>query len=113
MELRRALTPTMGRAGVLCPLEVLVLCRAKLLDRGSLLVTLIGCRYNITHNFFFEADAWKMDYGGHDSAVTHNVIYHGDGGDHDGNDGQNCLNIWSFLPEHGVPYNNNKCILPR
>ena len=69
--------------------------------------------YNITHNFFFEADAWKMDYGGHDSAVTHNVIYHGDGADHDGGDGQNCLNIWSFLPEHGVPYTNNKCILPR
>ena len=69
--------------------------------------------YNITHNFFFEADAWKMDYGGHDSAITHNVIWHGDGGDHDGNDGQNCLNSWPFLPGHGAVYNHNKCILPR
>jgi hypothetical protein len=54
-----------------------------------------------------------MDYGGHDSEITHNVIYHGAGDDHDGNDGQNCLNAWPFLPNHGAVYNHNKCILPR
>jgi hypothetical protein len=33
-------------------------------------------RYNISENFFFLADAWKMDYGGHDSHITGNVVYH-------------------------------------
>jgi len=63
--------------------------------------------YNIHDNFFFEADAWKMDYGGHDSRFTGNVVYHGH------NDGQNCVNVWPFLPEHGAVWENNKCILPR
>ena len=31
--------------------------------------------YNISDNFFFLADAWKMDYGGHDFVVTGNVVY--------------------------------------
>lgn len=44
--------------------------------------------YNINNNFFFEADGWKMDYGGHDSLFTDNIVYHGS------NDGQNCVNIW-------------------
>eukprot|EP01052_Picozoa_sp_SAG31_P079011 SAG31_NODE_38583_length_295_cov_0.780612_1_plen_68_part_01 len=30
--------------------------------------------YDIHDNFFFMADAWKMDYGGHDSRFTGNVI---------------------------------------
>jgi len=42
----------------------------------------------------FEADSWKMDYGGHDSEFSHNLVYHGAGDDHDGNDGQNCINTW-------------------
>ena len=32
----------------------------------------------------FMADAWKMDYGGHNSRFTDNVVYHAH------NDGQNC-----------------------
>ena len=63
--------------------------------------------YNISDNFFFMADAWKMDYGGHDFAVTNNVVYHGH------NDGQNCFNTWPFLPGHGAVYEDNVCILPK
>jgi hypothetical protein len=66
-----------------------------------------SARYDIRNNFFFEADAWKMDYGGHDSRFTGNVVYHGH------NDGQNCVNTWPFLPGHGAVYSGNKCILPR
>ena len=29
--------------------------------------------YDIHHNFFFDADGWKMDYGGHDSKCVHAV----------------------------------------
>ena len=54
--------------------------------------------YDIKNNFFFEADAWKMDYGGHDSRFVGNVVYHGH------NDGQNCVNTWPFLPGHGAMY---------
>lgn len=63
--------------------------------------------YDIHDNFFFMADAWKMDYGGHDTTFTGNIIYHGH------NDGQNCVNTWPFLPGHGYTYKHNKCILPR
>jgi hypothetical protein len=40
--------------------------------------------YNISDNFFLMADAWKMDYGGHDSIFNDNLVYHGH------NDGQEC-----------------------
>jgi hypothetical protein len=94
--------------------------------------------YNISDNFFFMADAWKMDYvssesrtrnlltpraqpadptrrltlrislqGGHDSIFSDNVVYHGH------NDGQNCLNTWPFLPDHGALYQRNRCVLPK
>jgi len=63
--------------------------------------------YDIHDNFFFMADAWKMDYGGHDSRFTGNIIYHGH------NDGQNCVNTWPFLPGHGAVWEGNKCVLPR
>ena len=74
----------------------------------------------------FMADAWKMDYGGHDSRFTDNVVYHAH------NDGQNCCesacvvcvsvvwltkaalgsdNTWPFLPGHGAVWSGNKCIL--
>ena len=45
--------------------------------------------------------------GGHDSRFTGNIVYHGH------NDGQNCVNTWPFLPEHGAVWENNTCILPR
>ena len=63
--------------------------------------------YDIHDNFFFLADAWKMDYGGHDSRFTGNVVYHG------ANDGQNCVNTWPFLAGHGAVWEGNRCILPR
>lgn len=62
--------------------------------------------YNISSNFFFMADAKKMDYGGHDNVFTDNVIYVRDG------DGQNCINTNAYLPGHGLTYARNKCILP-
>jgi|TARA_B110000902_G_scaffold255806_1_gene321638 hypothetical protein len=63
--------------------------------------------YDIHDNFFFMADAWKMDYGGHDSSFRSNIIYHGH------NDGQNCVNTWPFLAGHGANWSDNKCILPK
>jgi len=30
--------------------------------------------YDIRDNFMFMADGWKMDYGGHDSSFTGNVV---------------------------------------
>lgn len=48
-----------------------------------------------------------MDYGGHDSAFTDNIVYHGH------NDGQDCVNSWPFLTGHGVKWSGNKCILPK
>ena len=62
--------------------------------------------YNISSNFFFDADATKMDYGGHDMAFQDNIIYVRDG------DGQNCFNSGSYLPGHGLTYTGNKCIVP-
>ena len=59
--------------------------------------------YDIHHNFFFQSDGWKMDYGGHDSKFTDNVVY--------GGNGQNCFNAQSFLPSHGVEWSRNKCAL--
>jgi hypothetical protein len=63
--------------------------------------------YNISDNFFFMADAWKMDYGGHNFVFSNNVVYHGT------NDGQNCFNSWPFLPNNGALYENNTCVLPK
>ena len=63
--------------------------------------------YDIHDNFFFMADGWKMDYGGHDSKFTDNIVYHGH------NDGQDCVNSWPFLTGHGVEWRGNKCILPK
>jgi hypothetical protein len=42
-------------------------CECKLQDDGS-------SNYNISDNFFFLADAWKMDYGGHDFVYKGNVV---------------------------------------
>eukprot|EP01043_Picozoa_sp_COSAG02_P006376 COSAG02_NODE_181_length_30783_cov_53.060520_3_plen_208_part_00 len=109
--------------------------------------------YDIHDNFFFIADAWKMDYvsvaphsqpgtrerrlpwlrlwlrlpysmpvawhaffalqGGHDSKFRDNIVYHGTGSFHGGNDGQNCVNAWPMVPGHGCEWTGNKCVLPR
>jgi hypothetical protein len=48
----------------------------------------------------------NRDYGGHDMVFAQNVIYVRD------SDGQNCFNQQSYLPNHGLVYERNKCILP-
>ena len=61
--------------------------------------------YNIHDNFFYQADGFKMDYGGHDSKFWKNLIvvmpY----------DGQNCFNMASFFPGHGDGWYENRCIV--
>lgn len=54
----------------------------------------------------FQADGYKMDYGGHDTVITDNLFWK------DGGDGQNCINTWPFLIGHGTVYKRNKCFLP-
>lgn len=65
--------------------------------------------YDIHHNFMFDADGWKDDYGGHDSRFTDNIVYVGV--QNDQKDGQNCFNSWSVLSNHGSVWANNTCIL--
>lgn len=65
-----------------------------------------GSSFYDTHdNFFYAADGFKMDYGGHDSKFHHNVIvtlrY----------DGQNCFNTASFFPRHGDMLYENTCVI--
>eukprot|EP00041_Stephanoeca_diplocostata_P042079 m.10090 g.10090 ORF g.10090 m.10090 type:complete len:895 (+) comp7208_c0_seq1:114-2798(+) len=61
--------------------------------------------YHISDNVFYSADGFKMDYGGHDSKFTNNLIvtlpY----------DGQNCLNVGGFLPGHGDDFSDNTCFV--
>jgi len=62
--------------------------------------------YHIHHNFFYDADLTKMDYGGHDSLIADNVVvvrqY----------DSQNCyMYNWPFLPGTGHTVINNKCVV--
>mmetsp|Transcript_111 Transcript_111/g.256 ORF Transcript_111/g.256 Transcript_111/m.256 type:complete len:526 (+) Transcript_111:3-1580(+) len=60
--------------------------------------------YDISHNVFYSADGFKMDYGGHDSAFRDNLVvvlpY----------DGQNCYNVGPFLPDHVDLFKNNTCV---
>ena len=46
-----------------------------------------------------------MDYGGHDSIFTSNVIIVRPF------DGQNCQNMWSFKPGHADSLSNNTCAI--
>jgi hypothetical protein len=62
--------------------------------------------YNISDNFMWQADGYKMDFGGHDTVITNNLFWK------DGGDGQNCINSWAFLHGHGTTYTGNKCFLP-
>jgi len=62
--------------------------------------------YHIINNVFYDADGFKMDYGGHDSLFADNLIitrpY----------DGQNCVNMAAFYPKHQHRYMFNTCIMP-
>eukprot|EP01060_Flectonema_neradi_P007662 TRINITY_DN15378_c0_g3_i1.p1 TRINITY_DN15378_c0_g3~~TRINITY_DN15378_c0_g3_i1.p1 ORF type:complete len:862 (+),score=209.17 TRINITY_DN15378_c0_g3_i1:48-2588(+) len=61
--------------------------------------------YQINKNVFYTADGFKMDYGGHDSIFTSNLVitfpY----------DNQNCMNVGPFLPGHGHTFHNNTCLV--
>jgi hypothetical protein len=63
--------------------------------------------YNISHNFMFQADGYKMDYGGHDTVIQDNIFWK------EGGDAQDCFNTGSFLYGHGCQYSGNKCMLPK
>jgi hypothetical protein len=62
--------------------------------------------YNISNNFMYQADGYKMDFGGHDTMVNDNMFYKFKG------DGQNCINTWPYVYNHGTTYSGNKCMLP-
>ena len=61
--------------------------------------------YHTHDNVFYSADGFKMDYGGHDSNFSSNLVvtlpY----------DGQNCINIGSFVAGHGDVLVNNTCVV--
>lgn len=61
--------------------------------------------FNITSNVFYFAEGFKMDYGGHDSHFSSNLIlaypY----------DGQQCVNLGGFKEGHGHAYENNRCVV--
>lgn len=60
--------------------------------------------YEITNNVFYSADGFKMDYGGHGSVFSGNLVlvvpY----------DGSNCMNMGPFLRNLGDEYTNNTCV---
>eukprot|EP01097_Dermamoeba_algensis_P009260 TRINITY_DN6454_c0_g1_i1.p1 TRINITY_DN6454_c0_g1~~TRINITY_DN6454_c0_g1_i1.p1 ORF type:complete len:324 (-),score=60.71 TRINITY_DN6454_c0_g1_i1:53-1024(-) len=60
--------------------------------------------YLIFNNLFYDADGFKMDYGGHNSHFYSNLVitrpY----------DGQNCLILDPFLEGNGHAFYNNTCV---
>jgi len=61
--------------------------------------------YDIHSNIFYAADGFKMDYGGHDSSFSSNLVIVAP------YDGQNCVNVGSFSEHHGDAFVNNTCVL--
>jgi hypothetical protein len=60
--------------------------------------------YTIDRNVFFDADGFKMDYGGHGSKFTNNLVVtkpHGGA----------CMGLGGFEAGHGDEYSNNTCAL--
>jgi len=57
--------------------------------------------YDIHDNAFYWSDGFKMDYGGHDSKFSNNIVV---GVPYDG---QNCVNLGSFVPGHEHQVSNN------
>jgi hypothetical protein len=55
----------------------------------------------------YQADGYKMDYGGHDTVITGNLFWK------EGGDGQDCINVGGFLHKHGTVWRRNKCMLPK
>jgi len=61
--------------------------------------------FHIHHNVFYQANGFKMDYGGHDSVYEYNMAislsYHGGP----------CFGMGSFREGHGDVLRGNKCLL--
>ena len=60
--------------------------------------------YTIDRNVFFDADGFKMDYGGHGSSFTNNLVVTKP---HRGA----CMGLGGFEAGHGDAYINNTCAL--
>jgi hypothetical protein len=60
--------------------------------------------YSIENNVFYQADGFKMDYGGHGSTFHDNMVVTKSGG------GQ-CFDLAQFLPGLGDSYFNNTCVV--
>ena len=60
--------------------------------------------YTIDQNVFFDADGFKMDYGGHNSKFTSNLVVTKP------NRGT-CIGLASFKAGHGDEFSNNTCAL--
>ena len=56
--------------------------------------------YHTHHNVFYDADGFKMDYGGHDSIFNNNLVY-----------GEQCFGTGSFRKGHSDKLYNNRCII--
>ena len=39
----------------------------------------------------WQADGYKMDYGGHDTVIADNIFWK------EGGDNQNCINTWPYV----------------
>ena len=59
--------------------------------------------YDTHDNFFYDADGFKMDYGGHDSKFHHNVVI--------AVHGQNCVGTASFIAGHATSLYENDCVV--
>lgn len=62
--------------------------------------------YAIEDNVFYDADGFKMDYGGHGSTFHNNMVVGKLGG------GSQCFDLGPFLPGLGDSYCNNTCVFP-
>ena len=60
-------------------------------------------RYDTHDNFFYDADGFKMDYGGHDSKFHNNVVI--------AVHGQNCVGTASFIAGHATSLYENDCVV--
>jgi len=61
--------------------------------------------FHIHHNLFYQAEGFKMDYGGHDSIYEYNMVmslsYHGGP----------CFGMGNFKEGHGDVLRGNRCLL--
>ena len=60
--------------------------------------------YTIDQNVFFDADGFKMDYGGHGSVFTSNLVV-------TKSHGGACIGLGGFEAGNGDEYSNNTCAL--